>query len=406
MPFKRCLVFCLFLASSWAFGATLLVTQAGDDGIGSLRYAVSNAVAGDTITFDSTLIGQTITLTSGVVRVGSGISILGPGANRLTVYRSTLAPFLSTGVLTFLGSNVLSGLTIKSAGSGIGGANFTVIDCNIVECLGIFAVSGEGIKMLGCSIARNHQLAFYQIYGENELVNCTFEANRRGAIQMGAENGGLLKLHNCTITRNGGIVEGSLFSFRTAMKWNGGNVDFKNTILAGNNADYDLYIKEEPRGPTASSGHNLFGRVLDDVGGIEFSPSDRFYVSDVDLRLEPLLENRGGTLTAALGAGSIAIDAGGDADAPGTDQRGVPRPQGIRADIGACEFTFGTARPQTNRTIRVEFSAVPGRSYWLEMSDDVDGWTRLTNATANPNGVVNFDCENIGPKRFFRTVEE
>jgi len=57
-----------------------------------------------------------------------------------------------------------------------------------------------------------------------------------------------------------------------------------------------------------------------------------------DPRLGPLQNNGGSTPTFLPGMGSAAIDAGIDAPTcPGTDQRGVVRPQGLHCDIGAVE---------------------------------------------------------------------
>ena len=58
----------------------------------------------------------------------------------------------------------------------------------------------------------------------------------------------------------------------------------------------------------------------------------------------PLTNNGGPTATIALLPGSRAIDAGDTAAAPPTDQRGVPRPFGTAADIGAYEYN-GSANP-------------------------------------------------------------
>lgn len=58
--------------------------------------------------------------------------------------------------------------------------------------------------------------------------------------------------------------------------------------------------------------------------------------------LGPLNTNGGATLTMALLPGSRAIDAGNTAAAPNTDQRGVTRPFGLAADIGAYEFNQNT----------------------------------------------------------------
>src|SRR6476469_8420985 len=47
--------------------ATITVTNTNDSGVGSLRQAMINAGSGDTITFHSSLSGQTITLVSTLV---------------------------------------------------------------------------------------------------------------------------------------------------------------------------------------------------------------------------------------------------------------------------------------------------------------------------------------------------
>ena len=65
--------------------------------------------------------------------------------------------------------------------------------------------------------------------------------------------------------------------------------------------------------------------------------------------LRGLNYNGGQTLTIALLPGSAAIDTGNDSfcaaavgapdyGAGGTDQRGVPRPQGSHCDVGAFEY--------------------------------------------------------------------
>src|SRR5438552_3619160 len=71
---------------------TITVLNTSDSGAGSLRQAISASSSGDTIDFDSSLNGQTITLTSGELLVDKSITISGPGVDQLTVQRSTAAP--------------------------------------------------------------------------------------------------------------------------------------------------------------------------------------------------------------------------------------------------------------------------------------------------------------------------
>src|SRR6266498_5496962 len=61
-----------------------VVTSAADDGTpGTLRAVIAAAAAGDTITFDGALTGQTITLTGGQLLINKDLIITGPGANQL-----------------------------------------------------------------------------------------------------------------------------------------------------------------------------------------------------------------------------------------------------------------------------------------------------------------------------------
>jgi predicted outer membrane repeat protein len=59
--------------------------------------------------------------------------------------------------------------------------------------------------------------------------------------------------------------------------------------------------------------------------------------STADPLLGPLQDNGGFTQTHLPAPGSPAIDAGDPANCSGVDQRGVPRPQGPRCDIGSVE---------------------------------------------------------------------
>lgn len=61
------------------------VTSPNDDGPGSLRQIIANANPGSTITFDPSLIGKTITLTTGGLTIASDLTIRGPGAGLLTI---------------------------------------------------------------------------------------------------------------------------------------------------------------------------------------------------------------------------------------------------------------------------------------------------------------------------------
>jgi hypothetical protein len=86
----------------------------------------------------------------------------------------------------------------------------------------------------------------------------------------------------------------------------------------------------------------LFG-ANGNAGVSGFSPGATDIVPGVGVTvgkiLGPLMDNGGPTKTHALVSGSPAIDTipGADPECTGTDQRGMPRPQGAGYDIGAFE---------------------------------------------------------------------
>ena len=74
---------CLIALSTQA--ATITVTNTTDSGPGSLRQALADAHNEDVINFDSSLNGQTITLTSGELVVNKIVSIYNPDPNNLAI---------------------------------------------------------------------------------------------------------------------------------------------------------------------------------------------------------------------------------------------------------------------------------------------------------------------------------
>ncbi|QDT11229.1 beta strand repeat-containing protein [Stieleria marina] len=165
--------------------------------------------------------------------------------------------------------------------------------------------------------------------GDISLNNSTIANNFATGSGGGlATEGGSLTISSATIAYNtapsGGGIEVS-----------GGDVDLSQTLIASNNATVGPNIS----GTVTSSGNNLIADTTDAVVD-GTSASD---LTNVDARIGVLTDNGGLTPTIALLAGSPAINAG-VAMAGDVDQRGVSRPQGGQADIGAFESDLaGTA---------------------------------------------------------------
>jgi len=94
-------------------------------------------------------------------------------------------------------------------------------------------------------------------------------------------------------------------------------------------------------GRVDSAGHNI--ESPGDTCGLD-QPTDQENVAADDLKLGPLQDNGGPTMTHALGASSVALDVIPEADCTDpdgqpltTDQRGEPRPSGDGCDVGSFE---------------------------------------------------------------------
>jgi hypothetical protein len=133
-------------------------------------------------------------------------------------------------------------------------------------------------------------------------------------------------------------------------------------------------------------------------------------LNNVDPMLGPLADNGGPTLTMALLPGSPALDAiPPSATMTSVDQRGVARPAGAGADIGAFELgPPGTPRLSIVRSgtaVSIQFNGEAGRVYRLLRSPDLRTWTFADSKSATANGWVDFTVATQGESpSFYRTV--
>jgi hypothetical protein len=363
---RRCillLVICLLLFSAViAQAATLTVTNTGDSGPGTLRQAIADAMAGDTIDF-SLPAGSVIGIMSGLI-IDKNLTISGPGAPLLRVQNINADIGQNRfGILTIPAGDFnvsISGITItggNASGSGAGGIFNQTNTLTITGC----AVSGNGVRnragggianfgtmiITNCTIADNAStgglfVAAGGIYnrGTVTIMNSTISGNA----SFGGYGGGIwndsqiqsgqpppsctVNITNTTIAHNSSDYGGGIYNST------GGTVNASNTIIATNTAGFSS--TPDLDGALISQGHNFIG---DDSGAtITSAPGDQIGTgaSPKDPILGPLRDNGGPTLTQGLLTGSTAIGAGDDATAPPRDQRGYLR-SGV-SDIGAFEF--------------------------------------------------------------------
>jgi len=185
--------------------------------------------------------------------------------------------------------------------------------------------------------------------GALTIVNSTISGNSASQSGGGIFNNpplgsaNAVRILNTTISANSASTGGGVFTF------NPGVIGLRNTLLAANS---DQSGSPDAGGMLGSEGYNLIGNTA----GATIAGDTTGNITGQAPGIGSLADNGGPTETHALLAGSPALDAGdpsGCVDASGaaltTDQRGAPRPQGPRCDIGSVEGT-GSAGPTTTTT--------------------------------------------------------
>jgi CSLREA domain-containing protein len=369
----------------------LVVNSDADSGAGSLRSIITSACGGSTITFAANVRGA-IDLTSGELLLNKNLTIVGPGANLLSVRRSA-----AVGTTNFRIFNVptkitvtISGLTIAKGnlpggrGGGILNAGtLTLNNDTISDNIANSAGNGGGIwndfgslKINFCTLSGNSVSstigagsggAIFNQGGIVLIVGSTISGNSATDAAHEDSGGGIISnvgtvgIYDSTITHNTADFGGGVRSI------NGATVNLTNTIIA---------LNTSPNGPDGNgpfmslgAGFNLIGNgsgmTLANAGYDQIGTP----AAPIDPLIGPLQDNGGPTFTRALLPGSPAIDRGQSVAASvlglnsGSDQRGSLRPidnakipnpiPGDGSDIGAFEIQ-ATALANISTRLRVE----------------------------------------------------
>jgi CSLREA domain-containing protein len=385
------LVSLLLLALFWVAEAraattrtvtTLADTVDANDGLRSLREAISASVSGDTINFSVT---GTITL-AGELSIQRALTITGPGARKLTIsgndasrifniqasapvslsglalirgrapveggsqlnYRSSLGGAIYNSYnapLTLTGCAVTSslaqgegGAAAKRGGSGSGGAIFSRSSLTLRNCLvsGNRALGGTGNGGSGSGVGGGIDNSTPTTMVNTTVAN-NIAGNNAGGVFSASYVGVDSLLVACTISGNQVTGSGATYESGGLCVF-ADPVILRDTLVAGNTAASQ---PNDEDGVFISQGHNLIGARDPDTS---WQPTDLTGTpqAPLDPQLGPLQNNSGPTDTFALQPTSAALDAGDDTvqnapDSVTTDQRGLPRRLGARVDIGAYE---------------------------------------------------------------------
>ncbi|MGB2955975.1 MAG: choice-of-anchor Q domain-containing protein, partial [Anaerolineales bacterium] len=350
------------------------------DGDCSLREAVDDATGGDTITFDSSLAGETITLSSQIYidktltidgeGLSSRIQIIGGPSNRVFD--------IGTSAVATLKYLDISGATAVYGGGIFNGGALHLNNCSVsgnTAAYGGAIYNDTGTITITESTFYNNSVTGYggainSYIGNVTVTASTFYQNHAGSFGGGIflDNGAIMIMGNSTLFNNdsslgGGIynnvstvyMSNNTFSENSATTAAGGfynsaasSLHMANTILA------DSSSGGSPGGDCVNAGTistSIYNLVEDNTCSAAVSGDPGLYT---------LEDNGGPTKTMAIGSGSSAVDAGDDGTCELVDQRGVVRPHGTDCDIGAFESAAG---------LEVNSTADPGSDLICDLSE-------------------------------------
>ncbi len=368
----------------------------------------------DLLTIDGNGLSRVLQVDSGVIATISGITVT--GGNSTGQSTTVGGGILNQGTLALTNSTI-SGNTTPSLGSAVYSSDVMTFNyCTVTGNTGSYSVLNTGALMVSINSSFTANTSGIDNSGSLTLVNSTVSNNQGGPALFnqaflsidastisgnsgtGISNNGAnlpveLLMADSTISNNDGVgvdnssatnadivdVTDCTISGNTGGGFaNGvtGNVNaisgIYGTIISGNtvsNAADDL------DGAVVTGNHNLIG--VDNSGS--FTNGVAGNLVGVNPMLGALANNGGPTQTQALLAGSPAINAGATFGADqGVDQRGIARPQGATADIGAFEF-------QNSTTTSLSDSAAS-----VTVGKPVTFTATVTSTGGSPTGSVTF----------------
>lgn len=392
-----------FYLVTCAVTATLTVLNTNDGGPGSLRQTIADACPGDIIDFDSSLAGQTITLT-GALHIDKSVEIRGPSAG-IAISANHTGRVLEVGGLVPL-SVKISHVTMQDGGRpDLGGQPGAGVYSNVVQAVTLELTDVALINNTyegAIAVFNNTNLILrrVRINGNNaydpaqnavnpwgaaltagdgtvtlEDVDISGNGKGSGIIQLGGtlqgtnvtisdnQSFGILNYQTGNATLTNATISGNSFGVHNLGAMNltnvtvsgnayGGLVNWPACCLGSPPPEVVLNLKntivaDQPFGsdcqgiaPIISLGYNL-----DSDGSCGLTAAGD--LPNTNPMLAALALNPpGSTETQALEPGSPAIDhipvaTNGCGTTITTDQRGVARPQGAACDIGAYELAQG-----------------------------------------------------------------
>ncbi len=356
---------------------------------------------------NSTVSGNSANVNSGGIYANNGGTIVNSTISGNTANFGG-GIIVNGGAMTLTNSNILGNRANNNDGGGI--ANFgTTTLTNVAVQNNTAGDDGGGIVNFGTlnifnsTLSNNTALSassansgggalLNTIGGTATLTNTTVSGNtaKNGG---GIRNDGNLTLTNTTVTNNlatGGFGGGGIAN-------SVGVLTIRNTILAGNidtSGNNIVDLGKSPFATVTDAGNNLIGNTANTGTPITFAAST---LLNVDPKLAPLANYGGVTQTHALLPNSPALNAGNNAFATATDQRGAPRIIGSAVDIGAFESQGFSLTPLANTTpqstnINTSFAQILG----IQVTENF-----VNSPIPAPNILVSFTPSSSAANGFF-----
>jgi hypothetical protein len=417
---------------------SLLDKVDANDGVTTLREAIHDAAAGDTL--DLTGLAGTITVGS-AFEVSRDLTLLGPGAKQLTIdgrYVSYLDPLFNQ----TNGDVAVSGLTLSGATAQGWLATGGTVSLSQVALtkhgVGLSAYHGVDVTITDSWIADNNRTGVLAQDTVTLVVsNSTFTKNGLGRDTYGITTGGVVVSHQVAATLTNNTFAGNDRGIMTG--WSEGAQSFTGSLAMTNNLLAGDFLTINGSPVTGSSrhdpnltqigghGHNVVGRYMHsvynpDMGGFVFASNPPLIVDGVDgnqvgvnladVKVGAVGDHGGPTPTVPLLPFSPAINAG-YSPASAADQRGVARQGG--PDIGAFEYTFvdsppafstttlppinvgrdyaatvAAVDPDAGDTLALTATNLPG---WLTLTDHGDGTASLAGTPPHQGGSMPIDLQ-------------
>ncbi|MEP6662570.1 MAG: choice-of-anchor Q domain-containing protein [Verrucomicrobiota bacterium] len=322
------------------------------------------------------------------------------------------------------GGSGIDGTSLIGAQGQGGGLYFQFGVVYLTRCAVINNVAEGGAGGIGGASGAGEGGGLFVRFNGNllplRLINSTVATNiARAANPSAAASGGgiwtddVLNVTNSTIAFN--VVLSDASASGGGLRVNSGTTTLRNTLIGKNIANA---LPSDASGAVASSsGFNLIGvgsGVGTTITGISNGANNNQIgtsAAPIDPKMHGPALNGGLTRTCSLDADSPAVNAGDDATAPPTDQRGFLRSGA--SDIGAYEFggiaallqIVSITRSQNGPTILTGMG-IPNSVHRLQASGDLSVGSFVDvspTATADPAGFLQFqDAATNLTQRFYR----